>query len=1092
MNKITPVKQDKTPQRRCLFVNTYYPAFLDSHYAGNPGLSAQSYGNQKKSLLSTFFGDSDFYSSALRKQGWEADDIIVNCEPLQKAWVRENGAIAEGLIIAVEQIGRMRPDVVYLQDLGLATGEFVSAIRPFVKLVVGQIASPVPVQAHLNLLDIVFSSFPHFVKRIRSQGVCSYYQPLAFDERVLGHGPTIRRDLGVTFIGGISPSHEKGFKLLEYLASTTPVEFWGYGASMLLEGSPMRLRHHGEAWGKTMFSLLKRSRITVNRHIDVAENYANNMRLFEATGCGALLITDYKDNLADLFEIGKEIVAYRSPEECAALIKYYCTRPDEANDIARAGQKRTLRDHSYARRMAQTGEVLDRHIRYTMEKRTYVGIDISHVSTGHVKIDKKDITGAMLSAWQSETIPINQRALVQQQLELLYKGRVNTLFSVLADMVLPCIAYDSSILEIGCSSAYYGEILEYLLSRNIDYYGLDYSMPLLSLARSYYPAARLCAANGAQLPFTDKSFNTVISSGILLHVPDYAVHVSETVRVARSFVIAHRTPICRKRPTQYLKKRAYGEETCELIFNENEVLTLFESNGLTLTDKNEYSASPENDLFEATYLFKLRNKKTDAPIKTQEFSSSQPESIKTNAVSGPARFVQTKFRKGPVVLVSRDIAFTFPLSYAYLAGYLKAMGEDVVVLFKDCDRALLVKRIMELNPVLVGFGNLYPELKETADLVRMLDQAAREFPIVIGGQMVSPTPAFAVEITGADIGVIGEGEITLHKIVIALRSGEDPSGISGIALRQDGGIRVNPNGEFIADLDMLPPVPYELFPVEKWLEIGKWYAKNCPCPHWKIEDRVINVHGGRGCPYTCNFCYHHSRPRYRSMPVMFAEAAAALERFDGNMLYFSDDLVLASPRRAGQLVTEIRKLSRRINYSVSTRFDNLARMDDELLGAMKETGCRIMGLGVESGSDRILKIIGKNTTADVILTQLERLKKFGILPTVSIMVGQHTETVEDVEASIRLMKQSVLTDPLIQYAFTIMTPFPGSSLYDLIFKNNLLENDREFYNRYFSSTGEWKQIVNLSAMTDQQVLIMYQKIQREYLQVKQIDLQRGQ
>jgi hypothetical protein len=397
MNKTTPVKPDKNNTRRCLFVNTYYPAFLDSHYAGNPGLSAQSYGNQKNSLQAALFGDSDFYSSALRKQGWEAADIIVNCESLQEAWARESGVTASGFAVAVEQIHRMKPDVVYLQDLALATGEFVSAIRPFVKLVVGQIASPVPAQAHLNLLDIVFSSFPHFVKRFRSQGICSYYQPLAFDERVLGHGPAIQRDLGVTFIGGLSPSHEKGLKLLEYLASTTPVEFWGYGASTLSESSPVRPRHHGEAWGKTMFSLLRRSRITVNRHIDVAENYANNMRLFEATGSGALLITDYKDNLADLFEIGREIVAYRSAEECSALIKYYCMHSDEANDIARAGQKRTLCDHSYTQRMAQTGEILVRHIRYSMEKQTYAGIDISHVSTGHVKIDKKDITGAMLS-----------------------------------------------------------------------------------------------------------------------------------------------------------------------------------------------------------------------------------------------------------------------------------------------------------------------------------------------------------------------------------------------------------------------------------------------------------------------------------------------------------------------------------------------------------------------------------------------------------------------------------------------------------------------------------------------------------------------
>ncbi len=70
-----------------------------------------------------------------------------------------------------------------------------------------------------------------------------------------------------------------------------------------------------------------KSFITINRHIDVAENYANNMRLFEATGCGALLITDYKDNLNELFEIGEEIVAYRSPEEAAALIKYYLSNP---------------------------------------------------------------------------------------------------------------------------------------------------------------------------------------------------------------------------------------------------------------------------------------------------------------------------------------------------------------------------------------------------------------------------------------------------------------------------------------------------------------------------------------------------------------------------------------------------------------------------------------------------------------------------------------------------------------------------------------------------------------------------------------------
>jgi anaerobic magnesium-protoporphyrin IX monomethyl ester cyclase len=88
-----------------------------------------------------------------------------------------------------------------------------------------------------------------------------------------------------------------------------------------------------------------------------------------------------------------------------------------------------------------------------------------------------------------------------------------------------------------------------------------------------------------------------------------------------------------------------------------------------------------------------------------------------------------------------------------------------------------------------------------------------------------------------------------------------------------------------------------------------------------------------------------------------------------------------------------------------------------------------MGLGIESGSDRILKIIGKNFTAQGIKDQLERLRDAGILPTVSIMAGQLTETKEDVDASIRLMRDSVRSNPSIQYGFSITTPFPGSPLY---------------------------------------------------------------
>ena len=135
------------------------------------------------------------------------------------------------------------------------------------------------------------------------------------------------------------------------------------GANSLPRSSPIRRRHKGEVWGLNMYRALARSKITINRHINVAENNANNMRLFEATGVGSLLITDLKDNLSDLFDIGKEVLAYSSPEEAVELIRYYLDHPYEASTIARAGQIRTHSEHTYSHRMDELATILERHLR---------------------------------------------------------------------------------------------------------------------------------------------------------------------------------------------------------------------------------------------------------------------------------------------------------------------------------------------------------------------------------------------------------------------------------------------------------------------------------------------------------------------------------------------------------------------------------------------------------------------------------------------------------------------------------------------------------------------------------------------------------
>jgi spore maturation protein CgeB len=112
-------------------------------------------------------------------------------------------------------------------------------------------------------------------------------------------------------------------------------------------------------WGLDMYRVLCRSRVTLNRHINVAGEYANNMRLYEATGCGAMLVTDNKRNLGDLFSIGKEIVAYENVDDLCDRIRYYEKHDVERKAIAEAGQKRTLNDHTYYHRMEDLIDIIE-------------------------------------------------------------------------------------------------------------------------------------------------------------------------------------------------------------------------------------------------------------------------------------------------------------------------------------------------------------------------------------------------------------------------------------------------------------------------------------------------------------------------------------------------------------------------------------------------------------------------------------------------------------------------------------------------------------------------------------------------------------
>ncbi|KPA13127.1 glycosyl transferase [Candidatus Magnetomorum sp. HK-1] len=362
-NEVHPIKKEN--ELSCCVLCSYYSKYVNSFYQKNRNLLQSSYKTQLQALIEDCFGDSDFYSNGLVKQGWYAFDVITNCEIIQKQWGKENKFYSENKFeIVLKQIQTYQPDVVYIHDISVwGRKEILDAIRPHTKLIVGQIAYPLSNKTNIHGFDIIFSSFPHYVERFRQKGVSSYYIPLAFDPRVLNKIGKLHRKFPVTFIGGISKQHKKGLEILTSIAKHVQIDLWGYGMDAFGNDFILKKNHHGEVWGLEMFRLMAQSKITINRHIDVAENYANNMRLYEATGCGALLITDYKDNLNEIFEVGKEVVAYRSPEECVDLIDYYMKHPKEAEQIARAGQERTLQDHTYTERMNQISEILKKHLK---------------------------------------------------------------------------------------------------------------------------------------------------------------------------------------------------------------------------------------------------------------------------------------------------------------------------------------------------------------------------------------------------------------------------------------------------------------------------------------------------------------------------------------------------------------------------------------------------------------------------------------------------------------------------------------------------------------------------------------------------------
>jgi spore maturation protein CgeB len=390
---------------RILVLNADYPRFLAWLYR-RPGLENASYTTQMAARNASLFGVADFYSKNFAALGHPAAEIHVNNPWLQSAWAREHGmtveppelaslaerralpgwlqravtpfkpmlrplarkvglsprldAQAEQILLA--QIEDFRPDLVLNQDVFHIDTRVMRRVKTVGNpILVGQVGIEPSRGEDWTVYDLMISQLPATVKLFRGLGVRAEVNHLAFEPAILDALPAApAADVDVSFVGSVSLDHRQRIALLEAVAERYDLKLWGSRPQALPASSPLHRCFQGEVWGAEMYQVLRRSRITLNSHIDLAGRQAGNMRLFEATGVGTFLLTDYKDNLDTLFEVDREVAAWRSIEDCLDQIARYMDNESGRTTLARAGQARTMAQHTFRHRTQDIIECVER------------------------------------------------------------------------------------------------------------------------------------------------------------------------------------------------------------------------------------------------------------------------------------------------------------------------------------------------------------------------------------------------------------------------------------------------------------------------------------------------------------------------------------------------------------------------------------------------------------------------------------------------------------------------------------------------------------------------------------------------------------
>ncbi|MCX5657370.1 MAG: radical SAM protein, partial [Candidatus Omnitrophica bacterium] len=413
----------------------------------------------------------------------------------------------------------------------------------------------------------------------------------------------------------------------------------------------------------------------------------------------------------------------------------------------------------------------------------------------------------------------------------------------------------------------------------------------------------------------------------------------------------------------------------------------------------------------------------------------------------------------------REWVKSLPLGIAYLAGILVKQGHWVRVIdanAEELNTADVSEHIKLCKVDMVCITSVTAQIYSGWDIAQAVKKENPAITVVIGGVHPSAMVEESLGKEFIDFVVRGEGEVTLTELIDCLEHKGGIEKVDGISYKKGNCFQNNPKRSLIDNLDALPFPARDLFPFP--------YKYSSPFKLKKLHATLIT---SRGCPGGCIFCNKNifgSVFRMRSAENVIMEIEYLAKEYGIKEFHMADDCFSWDRNRVEQICELLIRKKLNVAWACSNgiRVDSV---DKKLLELMKESGCYRIAFGVESGSEEVLKKIGKRIHLDEIKHAFEMAELAGIATVALFMLGNFGDDTKNIEKTIEFSK-SLATD----YAqFTIAVPFPGTPFFKII------EQKGRFLSRDWKEFGVFsKPLFELNGLTADLMSHMYKKAYREF------------